>query len=183
MKPTILFIQGGGAGMYDKWDNLLVDSLQTHLGPGYPIRYPQMPNEDDPSASAWERAILEQIQDLPPGSILVGHSVGATILLRTIAEHPDLPPASGCFLIAAPFVGEGGWPSDDFEFDRHLGTKLPADLPIHVFHGTADDTAPLHHVDLYAACIPQAHIHRLHDRDHQMNNDLAEVAREIAQLG
>ncbi|MFC0505264.1 hypothetical protein [Micromonospora costi] len=45
----VLFIQGGGAGTHDDWDDKLVDSLRRKLGNGYEVRYPRMPDEGDPS--------------------------------------------------------------------------------------------------------------------------------------
>lgn len=48
-----------------------------------------------------------------------------------------------------------------------------------MFHGLQDETAPPSHADLYAAAIPQAQVHRLPGRDHQLNNDLNEVAATI----
>ena len=83
-------------------------------------------------------------------------------------------------LIAAPFVGEGGWPSEEFDLSSDLGVRLPQGVPVLVFHGLEDDTAPTSHADLYAQGIPQAQVHRLSGRDHQLNNDLSEVARAIA---
>jgi pimeloyl-ACP methyl ester carboxylesterase len=50
---------------------------------------------------------------------------------------------------------------------------------VHVFHGSADEIAPPSHADLYARAIPQAQLHRLSGRDHQLNNDLSEVAKAI----
>ena len=44
----VLFIQGGGAGAHDDWDDKLVDSLRGALGDGYVVLYPRMPAEDDP---------------------------------------------------------------------------------------------------------------------------------------
>lgn len=41
----ILFIQGGGAGVHDEWDDKLVDSLRRELGDGPGVRYPRMPGE------------------------------------------------------------------------------------------------------------------------------------------
>jgi hypothetical protein len=35
------------------------------------------------------------------------------------------------------------------------------------------------HADLYGRAIPQAQVHRLPGRDHQLNNDLREVAEAI----
>jgi pimeloyl-ACP methyl ester carboxylesterase len=48
-----------------------------------------------------------------------------------------------------------------------------------VFHGLRDETAPPSHADLYARAIPQARVHQLPGRDHQLNNDLSEVAEAI----
>jgi hypothetical protein len=55
MKHTrqVLFIQGGGEGTHDEWDDKLVDSLRRELGDGFEVRYPRMPAEDDPSHETW----------------------------------------------------------------------------------------------------------------------------------
>jgi Predicted esterase of the alpha/beta hydrolase fold len=112
MKKQVLFIQGGGAGAHDEWDNKLVDSLRRELGPGYEIRYPRMPNEADPSYPTWKAALAEEIARLDDGAILIGHSIGGTILINALAEASPNRKLAGVFLIAAPFVGAGGWPSE-----------------------------------------------------------------------
>lgn len=38
---------------------------------------------------------------------------------------------------------------------------------------------PVSHVDMYANIIPQASVRRLAGRDHQLNEDLSEVASDI----
>jgi predicted alpha/beta hydrolase family esterase len=182
MTAQILFIQGGGAGTYDEWDNKLVDSLRRELGSGYDIRYPRMPKEADPSYRAWKAAIMDEIADLGDGAIVMGHSVGGTILINAIAEAPPKQKLSGVFLIAAPFVGVGGWPSNDIRPAANLGARLPRDAPIYLYHGGMDDTVPSAHVDLYEDAIPGAVVRRLPNRDHQLNNDLAEVAADIRAL-
>jgi hypothetical protein len=82
-------------------------------------------------------------------------------------------------LLAAPFVGEGGWPSDEFQTPRDLGARLPHGVPVHMFQGLRDQTTPPSHADLYAGVIPQAQLHWLPGRDHQLNDDLSEVAGTI----
>jgi hypothetical protein len=42
---------------------------------------------------------------------------------------------------------------------------------------------PFAHVEMYAAMIPQATVHRLDGRNHQLNDDLSEVARDIELIG
>jgi hypothetical protein len=178
----VLFIQGGGADTHDDWDDKLVDSLRRELGDGWEIRYPRMPDEDDPSYAAWGPALGRAMATLEDGAILVGHSVGGTILIQTLAEQaPDVELAA-IVLIAAPFVGDGGWPGEEFELSSDLGSRLPSEVPVHVFHGLEDDTAPPAHADLYARAIPHAQLHLLPGRDHQLRNDLGDVARLIRPL-
>jgi predicted alpha/beta hydrolase family esterase len=182
MKRQVLFVQGGGERVHDDWDSKLVESLRGALGPAYEVRYPRMPNEDDPSYATWKAAIEKEIAALTDGAILVGHSLGGTILIHAFAEQrPKLEPGA-VILVAAPFVGEGGWPSDDWEPQHDLGAKLPRGVPIYLYHGLADSEAPPSHAELYARAIPQAHLCRLPNRDHQLNNDLCEIADAIKTL-
>jgi len=182
VKKQVLFIQGGGKGVHDEWDNKLVDSLRRELGPAYDVRYPRMPREADPSYATWKSALAEEIADLDDGAILIGHSVGGTILINVLAESPPNRKFAGIFLIAAPFVGPGGWPSDDIKPAANLGALLPPEAPIHLYHGSKDDTAPVGHVDLSERAIPGALVHRLRGRNHQLNDDLAEVAAGVRAL-
>lgn len=109
-----------------------------------------------------------------------GNDVEAgTILIHTLAEaSPDLV-LGGIFLLAAPFVGEGGWPSEDITPMSGLRKKFSAQTPVYLYHGSEDQTVPFEHVHLYARVIPQAVVRRLTGRDHQLNNDLSEVAADI----
>ena len=182
MTKQILFIQGGGAGTHDEWDNKLVASLARELRQDYDIRYPRMPNEADPSYPAWKAALAHEIAALDDAAILVGHSMGGTILINALAEQAPERKLGGIFLIAAPFVGPGGWPSDDLKPKRDLGARLPRATPIYLYHGSEDDTAPYAHVDLYKQAIPQAHVRKLEGRDHQLNDDLSEVAADIRRI-
>ena len=175
----VLFIQGGGEGVHDEWDDKLVDSLRRELGDGHEVRYPRMPDEDDPSYARWSAAIRREMTALDDGAVVAGHSVGGTILINALAERPPEPELRAIVLIAAPFVGAGGWPSDEFELPSDLGARLPHGARVHVFHGLQDEIALPSHAELYARAIPQAQLHLLPGRDHQLNNDLSEVANTM----
>jgi predicted alpha/beta hydrolase family esterase len=179
----ILFIQGGGAGVHDEWDDKLVDSLRRALGDAYEVRYPRMPDEDDPGYAGWTPAVRREIEALDRGAIVVGHSVGGTILINALAEQSPEVRLGAVVLVAAPFVGPGGWPGDDFELPPDLGARLPRGVPVQLFHGLSDDTVPASHADLYARVVPQARVHLLPERDHQLGNDLSEVAEAIRAAG
>jgi predicted alpha/beta hydrolase family esterase len=179
MVRQVLFIQGGGARVHDAWDDKLVDSLKRELGPAYEVRYPRMPNEGDPNYAAWKPAIGREIAELHDGAVLVGHSIGATMLIHALAEQPPKQRMGAIILVSTPFVGEGGWPSDEIAPKTDLGVRLPDGVPVHLFYGTEDETAPPNHAELYAKAIPQSLVHRLRSRDHQLNNDLSEVAELV----
>jgi predicted alpha/beta hydrolase family esterase len=181
-KRQLLFVQGGGKGTHDEWDDKLVASLRVELGQDYEIHYPRMPSEDDPSYALWKTALEREFGTLRDGAILVGHSVGGTILVKVLAEPSSARGFGAIFLLAAPFVGNGGWSADDLEFPPDLGARLPKGVPIHFYHGLEDKVAPPSHIDLYERAVPQARIHRLPGRDHQLNNDLREVAAAILDL-
>jgi len=182
-RRQILFIQGGGAGAHDDWDGKLVDSLRRELGSGHEVRYPRMPSEGDPGYARWATAIRHEMTDLDDGAVVAGHSVGAAILVRALAEQSPERCLRAVVLIAAPFVGGGGWPSDEFQLAGDLGARLPPGVRVHVFHGLQDETVPPSHAVLYARAIPQALVRLLPGRDHQLNDDLSEVAEAVRDNG
>jgi hypothetical protein len=141
-----------------------------------------MPNEADPTYAAWKPALQRELAALQHGAIVVGHSVGGTILIHVLAEQTPQANLGAICLIAAPFIGTGGWNSDDIEPRLDLAVRLPRDVPVFLYHGRDDDTVPLAHVELYARAVPRAHVRRLAGRDHQLDNRLAEIATDIRRL-
>lgn len=178
----ILFVQGAGENVHDQWDDRLVTSLRRALGPDYDVRYPRMPNESDPRFASWRDTIEKEMATLRAGAMVVGHSVGGAVLINALADHHPPVALGAIFLLAAPFIGDGGWESEDMARRPDLAARLPHDVPIHLYHGESDTVVPVAHVGLYADAIPLAHVHRLAGRDHQFGDDLSEVANEIRRL-
>jgi predicted alpha/beta hydrolase family esterase len=174
----LLFIQGGGEGAHD-YDAPLAASLRDVLGVGWTVDYPIIDDEGDPSVASWGPQLDRLLNELDPRSFLVAHSVGATILLNQLSARHERPNAAGLFLIAAPFVGERGWPSEEIPPMTDLGSRLPRGLPVFVYHGALDDVVPAAHADLYATAIPGAVVRRIDGANHQLNGDLSVVAADI----
>lgn len=179
----VLFVQGAGRDVHDSWDNKLVASLKEALGPGYMIRYPRMPDEANPDPVAWKRVIDRELAHLRDGAILVGHSIGAAILIDCLADRDVQRRLAGIFLVAAPFIGDGGWPSGDLRPTKEAVRDLPGGAPVFLYQGDDDETVPLSHVGMLEGALPHAAIRRLDGRDHQLNDDLSELARDIRRLG
>ena len=179
MIRQVLFVQGGGKGTHDDWDDKLVASLRKALGSGYSVHYPRMPDEDRPDAAAWKKEIARALAELGDAAVLVGHSVGGAILVDHLADGVPDPRPVAVFLIATPFIGDGGWPSGDLRPTREAAAKLPAALPVYFYQGDGDDTVPSSHLGMFAKALPRATVRRLDGRDHQLNDDLSEVAHDI----
>lgn len=181
-KKQLVFVQGGGAGTHDAWDDKLVASLREALGPGYAIRYPRMPDEADPDVARWKRALAHELGRSRDGVILVAHSIGAAILLDHLADRGPDRRVAGVFLVAAPYIGDGGWRSEDLRPTGELGLGADDAVPLFLYQGTRDDIVPSSHLALLAEAFPRAVVRRLEGRNHQLDDDLAEVARDIRQL-
>lgn len=179
MTTQVLFVQGGGEGVHDRWDDKLVHSLQRELGHAYYVRYPHMPNEAEPRYSAWKAALLKELESLEDGSILVGHSIGGTVLLHVLAEESLILRPGALCLLAPAFIGDDGWPSDEIQSKASFSELVPSDTPVFLYHGDQDDIVPFAHMQMYAKAIPRATLRELRGRDHQFDNDLREVAADI----
>ena len=138
-----------------------------------------MPAEDEPSLARWGPAIGKEIAALADGGVVIGHSIGGTILISALGQQPPQRRLAAILLVSALFVGEGGWPGDEFALPGDLGARLPPGAAVHLFQGLNDETTPAAHAGLYARAIPQADVHRLAGRDHQLNDDLSEVAEVV----
>ena len=102
MRNHILFIQGGGNGGYEA-DEKLVASLRSALGPAYEINYPQIIPDESKKDYGWLQQIGKAISGSKNEMILVGHSFGASMLLKYLSENKIKEQIAGVFLIATPF--------------------------------------------------------------------------------
>lgn len=179
MKKPGLFIQGGGEGAYEE-DGKLAASLQDGLGDGYEVVYPRMPNEDSPEYASWKSQIETQLASLEGEVILVGHSLGGSVLLKYLSEEKLEKPIAGLFLIAPPYWGaDDDWQAEAYTLREDFATKLPTIPRIFFYHSRDDEWVPFAHLALYAEKLPQATIREFDGRGHQFKNDLSEVVADI----
>jgi serine hydrolase len=183
MKKHVLFIHGAGEGAYEE-DRLLATSLQNALGAAYEVRYPRMLNEGDPAYADWKAQITSELEALEGEVILVGHSVGGSVLIKYLSEVRIEKPIAGLCLLAAPYwSNEGFWKWDEVRLPEDVAAKLAHTPRIFLYHSRDDNIVPFAHLALYAVRLPQANIREVDGRGHQLGNDLADVAEDIRQGG
>jgi predicted alpha/beta hydrolase family esterase len=180
MKKQLLFVHGGGEGAYEE-DKKMAASLRDALG-GYEVRCPKMPDEDSPQYSAWRGRIASELAELDGEVSLVGHSLGASILLKYISEEGMATPIAGMYLVAAPYWGVEDWEVDEYVLQDDFASKLPEGLPIFFYHSRDDEWVPFAHLALYAEKVPHARVRAFEGRGHQFDDDLSEVAHDIEGL-
>jgi uncharacterized protein len=184
MTKHVLFIQGAGEGAYEE-DKKLVASLRQALGADYEVHYPAMEDEDNAPYEQWKQHIEKELAALQGSILLAGHSVGASVIIKCMSEIELKSPIAGIFLIATPFWGGDGWRYEGYEeleLPQGFAGKLPKDAPIFLYHCHDDEVVPFDHLALYAQVLPQAAVRKLDTGGHQLNNDLADVARDIKTL-
>jgi predicted alpha/beta hydrolase family esterase len=182
MKKQVLFFQGAGEGAYEE-DSLLAASLQNALGSAYDMHYPKIHNDGDAEYADWKAQIDTELAALDDKIILVGHSVGASVLLKYLSEERTGKSIAGLFLIAAPYWGaDDFWKWDEAQLPQDIAGRLVSIPRIFFYHSRDDRVVPFEHFVLYAEKIPQANTRKFDGRGHQFNNDLAEVAADIASL-
>ena len=71
---------------------------------------------------------------------------------------------------------------DGFTVDEGQASKLLKALPVFFYHSRDDDVVPFAHLAMHADTFPQAIFREFDGRGHQFNNDLSEVAADIASL-
>jgi len=178
MKRDVLFVHGVGEGAHEA-DEKLAASLRDALGGGYDVRSPKMPDEGNPEVGAWKGKIAGELATMDGEAILVGHSVGAHVLLKYLSEEAVEKPVAGLFLVAAPYAGIGGWELEEDALPEDFASELPEGLPVFLYHGREDEVAPFAHLALYEAKLPGATVRGFDGRGHQFGDDLSEVARDI----
>jgi uncharacterized protein len=181
VKRQVLFVHGGGDEAYEE-DKKLAESLRNVLGAAYDLRYPRMPDADSPEYGAWRDRISEELAAPDGEMVLVGHSLGASFLLKYVSEEAVKKPVAGLFLVASPYWGSEDWEVGEYELRTDFASKLPEDLPVFFYHSRDDEVVPFAHLALYAERLQQATMREFDGRGHQFDGDLSEVARDIEWL-
>src|SRR5688572_28525634 len=157
IKKQILFIHSAGVQGPHEGSGDLVAHLREALGAEYEVLYPIMPNPESPAYEPWKVQLEKELAALEGEVILIGHSLGGSVLLKYLSEEKYGKPIAGIFLIASPYWGgdEGGQ-VDEFALREDFAPKLPPIRQIFLYHSRDDEEVPFAHLALYAKTLPQA---------------------------
>ena len=180
MARSVLVIHGAGEPRRRRgkvyWEPLLGDAL----GRGYRVVAPRMPRPQHPQYWTWARRIDELVGSTRR-PILVGHSFGASVLLKYLAETVRRPALAGLFLVATPFWGPD---FPEFALPPDFGVRLRDLSPVFLYHSRDDPEIPVENLECYRRGLPHATVRLLDDRGHEFNQaQFPELAADIRRVG
>jgi predicted alpha/beta hydrolase family esterase len=110
----------------------------------------------------------------------VGHSFGASVLLKYLSETVRRPAFAGLFLIATPFWGPD---FPEFALAPDFGVRLREVSPLYLYHSRDDPETPFEDLERYRRVLPHAIVRALDGRGHEFNQpQFPELGADIRRL-
>ena len=181
-KPKILFLHSAGPQHGDEGSSRLLSFIHDQLSPSFEIVAPRMPHPDQPDYESWRNALREIFKILDNDTILIGHSLGGSVLLKYLSEEPVDQRIRALYLVAVPFWGLDGWEVDEFKLGDDFAARLPEITNIIIYQSEDDQTVTSDHADEYASMIPSAEYYSLNGYGHVYWNGLPHLIKHLKQL-
>jgi predicted alpha/beta hydrolase family esterase len=179
-KKKILFAHsagpqyGKGKGSYN-----LVKYLKTKLGNEFEILFPKIEKPNSPTYGKFKRMFASVFNEITEPVILIGHSLGASTLLKYLSEEKPRILITGLFLVATPH-----WGSDmkEFQLKQNFQASLK-DIPsIFLYHSKNDPEVPFSHLQFYKTAFNTATVRELPAKEHTFSKGLSQLVSDIKYL-
>ena len=181
MPSPVLLVHSAGPQGPGEGSAPFADRLREELGPGYDVHFPIMPDPENPHYEPWSERLTQLLADLDK-PVVVGHSLGGSVVLKHLSDRDQPPSIAGLVLVATPF-----WSQDEWEAEWALPPAWPepetAAPPTFLFHSRDDEEAPFAHLELYAQRLTDATVQGLDGNGHLFDRgDLSEIIEAIRTL-
>jgi len=177
--PTLLFIQGAGDMWASDGSGVLLNYLREQLGDEMTIFGPEMPDAAiGPTYAKWSAQIAKLVGSIDSPLVLVGHSVGASVILKWLAETKAPGNLVALYLASTPWWGADGWGYDEFGLPDGFEKRLPG-MPIFLYHSSEDPHVPIEHLRIYERHLPSAHVRVIPGAEHSFTNGLPELVEDV----
>lgn len=94
MKKHVLFIHSAGAQDNHRGSSGLATYLYNALGDEYHLLNPKMPNPENPEYMLWKAQLDKEFAVLDGEALLIGHSLGGSVLLKYLSDNTIHLPVS-----------------------------------------------------------------------------------------
>lgn len=181
MKRQVLFIHSAGAQGLHQGSSDLVAYLQDALGDEYQLIHPKMPDPENPAYTLWKDQLEHEFDGLEGEVLLIGHSLGGSVLLKYLSEEDCQVFISGLFMIAAPHWGEDeDWLNEEYTLPD-VASNFPQISQMFFYHSRNDDIVPYAHLGYYMDRFTKAIGRTQGGVEHFFSNGLPELVDDIKQ--
>lgn len=182
MRKEIFFIHSAGPQEDHAGSTGLIRSLKESLSNNYMLHHPSMPDPENPRYLEWKMMLQST---LPVGGnkvVIIGHSLGGSVVVKYLSEGLCQVPVAGLFLIGAPYWGTRGWSMEEFTFESDFSSKLPNIDHVFIYHSRNDRWVPFSHADCYAKKLQGSIVRRMTGDDHEFSSGLPLLVKDIRDL-
>lgn len=203
MKKQILIIRGGES--FEKYEDFLqyIKTIQIDpyekkknwrdwiiwaLSETHDVLVPLMPCKQNAEYEPWKIWFERHLEFITePEPIIIGHSLGASFLLKWLSENKFPKKISQLHLIAP-------WVSDDvplnleriktFKADQAKFGNIPGQcLKVHLWHSEDDTVVPYNNAQIIKTVMPEVILHSFKDRGHFIQPAFMELLQVIESGG
>jgi uncharacterized protein len=177
----ILFIHSAGPQDPGNGSSALIAHLKNSLNGHFNIIAPMMPDPEHPSYALWKMKLEKEFARADNDVVLIGHSLGGSVLLKYLSEEEVDKKIKALFVIASPFWGKENWRVKDYILDPDFGNKISNLVAqIYFYHSHDDELVPFDHLRQYQKRIPKAVIRAVNNGGHCFDKyDLSEFIADI----
>ncbi|WP_100013138.1 alpha/beta hydrolase [Lentibacillus sediminis] len=180
MKKHVLFIHSAGSQELHQGSSDLKAYLKEALGNEYNLIDPKMPDPENPKYTLWKAQLEKEFASLNGEMLLIGHSLGGSVLLKYLSEEACKQSISGLFMIAAPYWGgDDDWLAKEYTLSENFASKLPQISQVFLYHSRNDKVVPSAHLEHYQEKLPQANTRILDGTEHAFSDGLPELVNDI----
>src|SRR5690606_8692022 len=114
----------------------------------------------------WRLGLDTALRDIRGDVILIGHSLGGSVLLKHLSEEALHARVTAVFSVSAPFWGgDKDWHDEEFTLSDSFVHRLPTSAQLWFYHAKDDPIVPFSRLLLYAEKLSQATIRTLDGDD------------------
>ena len=158
----ILFIHSAGPQGAGQGSDVLLAYIREHMGKSFEIIAPAMPEPDQPEYIRWKMKLSHNLQQLKDDALLIGHSLGGSVLMKYLTEEEPDKRFGGLFVIASPFWGKENWKVKEYILQRDFGAKLSEMIAhVYLYHSHDDEIVPFDHLRQYQKKIPSSTVRKV----------------------
>jgi uncharacterized protein len=198
MKKQVVVIHGGDTfGTHEEYLNFLnnfnIDIeryksgkddwkpwLRGQLGEDYEVILPKMPNQFNAQFAEWELWLNKIVPNLNGEVILIGHSLGASFLIKYLSLNKFPKKLSGIFLTGAVYETDvDGYTLYSFSLPEMIDLQTDH---VYFYHSKDDPVVPFSEMEKFMKVLPNANYRVFDDRKHFNQEEFPELVNDIINL-